>query len=129
MGATLSTDLLGRGGGSTLSVDLSRRVVLGPLWRWTLGAGLGLADGVYMRSHHGVSPAASLASGLPVYEPRAGLTDVHLGTGLTWRLDPRWRVGGTLGLGYLLGPVANSPLTQRRFGYGLVLGAVYISQD
>ena len=129
VGATLSTDLLGRGGGTTLSIDLSRRVLLSPAWRWSMGGGLGMADGVYLRSHHGVSPAASAVSGLPVYRPGAGLTDVHLGTGLTWRLHPRWRVGGTVSANYLLGPAADSPLTQRRLGLSLVVGAVYISPE
>lgn len=126
---TLSTDLLGRGGGTVLSLDLSRQVRWTPAWRWSHGLGLNLADGIYMRSYHGVSAEAAVATGLPAYRPGAGLADLHAGTGVTWRLDPRWRVGGSVNLGWQMGPAAASPLTQRRFGYGLALGLVYISQD
>jgi outer membrane protein len=125
----LSTDLLQRGGGTVLSFDLSRQVRWTPAWRWSHGLGLKLADGSYMRSYHGVSAEAAAASGLPAYRPGAGLADLHAGTGLTWRLDPRWRVGAALNMAWQMGPVAASPLTERRFGYGLALGLIYISQD
>ncbi|MBQ0932020.1 MipA/OmpV family protein [Ideonella alba] len=125
--AALSSDLLGRDGGVTLSVDLSRRVALSPTLRWTQGIGLGAADATYMRSHHGVPAASAPAAGLPAYNPGAGLTDVHVGTGLTWRVHPNWRLGGTVGLTYMLGPAATSPLTLQRSSVGLVLGLVYIS--
>lgn len=128
VGATLNSDVLGREGGSTLSLDLSRRLALSPELRWTQGVGITAADATYLRSHHGVSAAAAQASGLPVYVPGAGLVDVHVGTGLTWRLHERWRVGGTLGVSHLLGPVADSPLTFRRTSLSLVLGLVYISR-
>jgi MipA family protein len=127
LGAALSSDLLGRDGGVTLSVDLSRRVALSPTLRWTQGIGLGAADATYMRGHHGVPADSATAAGLPAYRPGGGLTDVHLGTGLTWRVAPSWRVGGTLGFSHLLGPAADSPLTERRSSVGLVLGLVYLS--
>lgn len=127
LSAALSGDLLGRDGGVTLSVDLSRRVALSPSLRWTQGIGLGAADATYLRSHHGVPAASAAAAGLPAYSPGAGLTDAHVGTGLTWRVHPNWRLGGTVGLTYLLGPAADSPLTQRRSSVGLVVGLVYIS--
>lgn len=127
LSAALSSDLLGRDGGVTLSVDLSRRVALSPTLRWTQGVGLSAADATYMRSHHGVPAESAAAAGLPAYRPGAGLTDVHVGTGLTWRVAPSWRVGGTIGLSHLLGPAADSPLTLRRTSVGLVLGLVYLS--
>jgi len=127
LGAALSGDLLGRDGGVTLSVDLSRRVALSPTLRWTQGVGIGAADATYMRSHHGVPAESAAAAGLPAYQPGAGLTDAHVGTGLTWRLAPNWRVGGTIGYTYLMGPAADSPLTLKRGSLGLVLGLVYIS--
>lgn len=127
LGAALTGDLLGRDGGVTLSVDLSRRVALSPTLHWTQGIGLSAADATYMRSHHGVPAESAAAAGLPAYQPGAGLTDAHVGTGLTWRLAPNWRVGSTIGYTYLLGPAADSPLSVRRSSVGLVLGVVYLS--
>lgn len=129
LGATLGVDLLNRGGGTVLSLDASRSRRLTPLLRWTHGVGVGMADATYLRSYHGVSAESAALTGLPVYRPAAGISDVHAGTGLTWRFDPRWRVGGALNLSWLTGPAAASPLTARRLGVGLVLGVVYISPE
>ena len=127
VGATLSTDLLGRGGGVTASLDLSRRVRLTPSVQWTHGIGVGAGNATNLMSYVGVPAASAAVSGLPAYTPGAGLTDVHLGTGLTWLLHPRWRIGGAVNASHFLGPVADSPLTLRSGNWGVVFGLVYIS--
>lgn len=127
LGASLSTDLLNRQGGTTVSLDASRRVQLAPSVRWTHGIGVSAADGVYMRSHYGVPASVAPNVGLRAYEPGAGLVDLHLGTGLIWRVHERWRVGGALTVARLLGPALASPLTQGRMSHGVVIGLAYIS--
>jgi MipA family protein len=122
---TLSTDLLGRGGGTTLGLDLQRRGRLAPAWRWTLGAGLEAADAVYQRSYHGVSAAAAQVSGLPRFEPGGGWQHLSANTGLTWQFLPQWRLGGAVAWQYLLGDAAASPLTEQRQGWTFTLGLVY----
>lgn len=122
---TLSTDLMGRGGGTTLALDLHHRWRLTPQWRWTLGAGLEAADAVYQRSYHGVSAAASRASGLPPFEPGGGWQQFSANTGLTWQVHPQWRLGGAVAWNLLLGDAAASPLTEQRQGWTFTLGLVY----
>ena len=122
---TLSTDLLGRGGGTTLGLDVRRRWRLAPAWRWTLGAGVEVADAVYQRSYHGVSAAAARVSGLPPFEPDGGWQQWSANTGLTWQLNPQWRLGGAVAWNRLLGDAAASPLTEQRQGWTFTLGLVY----
>lgn len=122
---TVSGDLANRRGGMTLALDGGRSLALTPEWRWTQSLGVSAADATYLRSHHGV-PAGS-ASPLPVWQPGGGWLDLHASTGLTWRLHRHWRVGGTVSVQHLLGGAADSPLTVRRTGAGLVLGLVYIA--
>ncbi|MBN8489509.1 MAG: MipA/OmpV family protein [Burkholderiales bacterium] len=127
LSASLTGDLLGRRGGMTLSVDLSRRVSLSPTLRWTQGIGVAAADTTYLRSHHGVPADSATAAGLPAYRPSAGLTDLHAGTGLTWRAHRHWRLGGLVTVTHLLGPAAASPLTLQRTSASLVVGLVYLN--
>ena len=121
----LASDLLGRGGGTTLGMDLTRRMEIAPGWRWSLGSGLGLADATYMRSYHGIPPASAAVMGQPAYVPGAGLHDLRVGTGLTWQVAPNWRLGSMLVWNHLLGPAADSPLTEQSNGVTLTLGLVY----
>lgn len=106
-------DLLNRGGGGLMSLDLGYRLRLSPVTEWTAGVGLGAADQRYMRSYFGVSEAAAVGSGLQTFRPAAGLRDVHAGLGFTHALTPRWIVFGGLGASHLLGDAAKSPLTHR----------------
>lgn len=121
----LASDLLGRRGGTTLGLDVTRRIELAPGWRWSLGGGLALADATYMRSYHGIPPASAAVMGLPAYVPGAGLHDLRAGTGLTWQVAPNWRLGSMLVWNHLLGPAADSPLTEQSNGVTLTLGLVY----
>lgn len=114
----LSQDLLGHQGGAMLGLDLGWRLRQSRHSEWTAGVGLGAADGVYMRSYFGVTPAGALATGLTPYRPAAGL-------GYTHALTQRWIVYANAGGSYLLGPAADSPLTQRRFGGQIGAGFAY----
>lgn len=125
---SLASDLLSRGGGTTAGLGLHHRMALAPGWRWTAGVDLTAADATFLRSYHGVSPAASSASGLPEFRPGAGWHQVMLGTGLTWQFAPHWRLGGALQWSQLIGPAADSPLTLQRQGLTATLGLVYASR-
>lgn len=107
-----TADLLGRGGGSTVDAGIAWEQRVGQRSAWTIGTTLTWADGRYMRSYHGITPAASAINGLPVYQPGGGLRDVALGTTLRTEFGSMWSgfVGG--GVGRVLGPAADSPLTR-----------------
>jgi len=109
-----SPDLLGRGGGQTVDVGASHDRTIFPGFTWNIGGGLTWGDRRYMRSYYGVKPSETISSGYPAYEPGSGLRDVSVGT--TWRLDVDKRWVGFWGgsVTHLLGPAADSPLTQRK---------------
>ncbi|HEX5238345.1 MAG TPA: MipA/OmpV family protein [Sphingomicrobium sp.] len=92
------------------------------IWRsgdryvFSIGPRVLFSDGRFERAYFGVTPAASLASGLPVYRPSSGVYGVALASGLSYQLG-----GGPWGLfGYaryerLVGDAAKSPII-REFG-------------
>ncbi|MDY0747483.1 MipA/OmpV family protein [Paucibacter sp. R3-3] len=125
LSGSLSQDLLGRHGGLTAGLDLSWRLKRTADFEWTAGGGISAGDATNMRSYFGVTPEGSTATGLPVYTPSAGLRDAHAGTGWTWQLSPRWIAFGSAGVAQQMGPAADSPLTQRRFGGSLAVGLAY----
>lgn len=116
LGANLSQDLLGRKGGLTAGIDLGWRFYRSPTLEWASGIGLSAADAQNMRSYFGVPESAVVASGKPAYTPGAGLRDLHAGVSFTKPLSKHWFAFGGVGASRLLGPVADSPLTQQRNG-------------
>lgn len=126
VGLNLNTDLANKKGGSLLSLDYGQGGALAPDWRWSAGVGLQAADATYMSSYHGIPPGTT--SLLPLYQPSGGLHSARAGVGLTWRFAPHWRAGAAAGTSLLLGPAADSPLTQRRVGTNVTVGLVYIGR-
>ncbi|MBC7446347.1 MAG: MipA/OmpV family protein, partial [Polaromonas sp.] len=122
---SLSQDLLGRRGGLLAGLDLGWRLRRSETTEWTAGVGIGAADGQHMRSYFGVTQAAALTSGLTAFTPSAGLRDVHVGIGFTHELSRRWVTFGSAGVSRLLGPAAQSPLTQTPGGGQVGLGLAY----
>ncbi|WP_300973351.1 MipA/OmpV family protein [Sphingomonas sp. LHG3406-1] len=81
----------------------------------TLGPRLLWSDSRYQLAYFGVSPAASLAAGLPVYRPGGGVHAVALAGGLTTQLGPRWGLFGYARAERLVGDAARSPIV-REYG-------------
>jgi outer membrane scaffolding protein for murein synthesis (MipA/OmpV family) len=106
---SLSPDLLGRGGGLLVSSDLGWRLWRRPGQELSLGLGLTAGNRRYMNSYFGQPEP-----GPDRYQAGAGLRDVHAGLGWLMALDRHWVLGSGLGVSRLLGPAADSPLTQRR---------------
>ena len=82
---------------------------------FSVGPRLLIADERYQRAYFGVTPAASLASGLPVFTPRGGIYGVAATSGLSVQLDSRWGLFGYARYERLIGDAAKSPIV-RRFG-------------
>lgn len=80
-----------------------------------VGPRLLIADQRYERAYFGVSPAASLASGLPVYTPKGGIYGVAAISGLSVQLNSRWGLLGYARYERLVGDAGRSPIV-RRFG-------------
>jgi len=125
VGATLSQDLLGRKGGMTMGADLGWRFYRSPTLEWTSGIGISAGNAQNLRSYFGVPESAVAASGKPAYEPGAGLRDVHAGVGFIRPLSKHWLVYGNAGISHLLGPVADSPLVEKRTGTSAGIGIAW----
>jgi MipA family protein len=72
------------------------------------------ANGKYMRTYFGVTPAEALRSGLLAYKPGSGLKD--FGTGLTvgYNFSSRWGVVANGTYSYLTGDAGKSPIVKGR---------------
>ena len=119
LAAGWNTDLLGRGGGNIVDIGIGHDRRLTPRTTWNVGGGLNAADGRYLRSYYGITPAESAASGYPVYTPGAGLRDIVASTGFRTEFNDQWMAlwGGSIGR--VMGPAAASPLTMSRRQWSL----------
>jgi len=120
-----SIDAFGRGGGHNGEFRASYERPLSAWMRWEVGAALAVGGDKYMQAYYGVDEEQSASSGLPVYTPGAGLRDLTLGTSLRFDITPRWVGHAGIGVGQLLGPAADSPLTKKTFSYGLSTGLAW----
>lgn len=83
---------------------------------------LSLAGGVaftyasenYMDEYFGITASDSLASGLPVYTPRAGVRDARAWIVALVHLSPQWHIGTGVMYSRLVGNAADSPLVADR---------------
>jgi outer membrane protein len=91
------------------------------IWRdgdryvFSIGPRLLIADDRYERAYFGVTPAASLTTGLPVYRPGGGIYGIAATSGLSMQLGPHWGMLGYARYERLIGDAGKSPLV-RRFG-------------
>lgn len=125
VGANLSQDLLGHHGGMTLGADLGWRFYRSPTLEWTSGIGISAGSAQNLRSYFGVPESAVAASGKPAYDPGSGLRDVHMGVGFIRPLSKHWLAYGNAGASRLLGPVADSPLVEKRTGSSVGIGLAW----
>jgi outer membrane protein len=92
------------------------------------GAAFTYGSGSYMDEYFGVTPADSLASGLPVYAPGSGVRDVRGWAAAVLHLSPQWHLGAGAMYSRLVGDAADSPLvsqegSKNQWIYGV--GALY----
>lgn len=91
------------------------------IWRegdhyvFSLGPRVLFSDARYQRAYFGVSPAVSLATGLPAFRPGSGVYAVAVASGITYSLNERWGLFGFARYERLVGDAAKSPIT-REFG-------------
>jgi outer membrane protein len=97
----------------TLSADKIWRD--GDRYVFSIGPRLIFSNARYQQAYFGVTPAASLASGLPIYHPGAGVHAVAVASGLSYQLNNHWGVFGFGRYERLVGDAAKSPII-REFG-------------
>jgi outer membrane protein len=107
----------GIGGHESLLGDVSADFVArdGDRTIFSIGPRARLSDAGYQRAYFGVSPAASTATGLPVYRPGSGVYAVGIFSGLNHKFNATWGMKAYAGYDRLMGDAADSPLV-RRYG-------------
>jgi outer membrane protein len=76
-------------------------------------------------SFYGVTPAESMATGLPAYAAGSGLLFTSVGLLYSIDLAPNWVVVGNLEARRLLGDARNSPFAERSTNYYATAGVAY----
>ena len=90
------------------------------------GPSITLATHRYLQSEFGVTPAQSLASGHPAFDPHAGTAAVGVGFSATQFLTDHWLLNLDSALSRLKGSADVSPIPERRTQRVLVLSASYL---
>lgn len=114
LGVSLTTAITGGAAGShvtpyaSLWVPLSARLFVG------LGGGLTWSSESFMQQRFGVSPAASAASGLPVYSASAGMRQYYLWPAVIYRVSKEWYAGAGAFYQRITGDGADSPIVAQR---------------
>lgn len=94
--------------GATAGVPLGDRglvgVTLGTTW----------SNGPYMNSSFGVSQRESRRSGMPLYSPGSGWSDINLHLSGEFQFAERWRVSGEVIKARLIGGAGHSPTVASR---------------
>jgi outer membrane protein len=86
------------------------------IWRsgdqyvFSIGPRLLFSDARFQRAYFGVTPRASLASGLPAFRPKGGLYGVALASGLSYQFSTHWGLFGYARYERLVGDAAKSPI-------------------
>jgi len=108
----------GIGGHKGAVLDLSADAILraaGDATLFSIGPRLRLSDGRYQRAYFGVTPAAAVATGLPVYTPGAGIYAAGISSTISQKLGGPWGVYAYAGYDRLIDDAGRSPLV-RRYG-------------
>jgi outer membrane protein len=89
------------------------------IWRdgdryvFSIGPRVLFSDARYQRAYFGITPAASLATGLPTYRPDGGIHAVAVATGLSTQFNERWGLFGFARYERLVGDAAKSPIVRQ----------------
>ena len=121
---TLTSDLLGRGNGTTWSNSVDYRQRLGGETEFRLGAGFTIGNASHMNSFYGV-PLAAQTPDRAAYQPGAGLKGAGVGVGLTSALSSRWIAFGGVSYNRLLGKAVDSPLTRQNYDLAATVGVAW----
>jgi len=123
--ALLVGDLLGRQGGLELPIGLGWRRLLRPGLLLSTDIGMTFASAKSLDNNYGIGPREQAASGLPLYQPHAGLREVAGSIGLVGEPSEHWVWVARLSLVKLVGPAADSPIVRQSYQPALLIGAAY----
>src|SRR5262249_31502959 len=125
LGASILSDILNRGQGTVVNLNVLGRYRASERLTFFGGPGLTWADGRYTQTFFGVDAQQRAASGLPEYGTHPGFNSARLGLGAGYRIDERWSAVGFASLSTLLGDAVDSPITESRSQYFLGMAIFY----
>ena len=125
LSAVLIGDLLNRQKNMELPISIGRHYVLGEGMLLGLNAGMNFVNQRSMDNDYGISEAQSLASGKPVYRPRAGLREVAVSATLIHEPNAHWIWMTQFSLVRLVGDAARSPLVRQKLQPTLMMGLAW----
>lgn len=116
--------------GAVLDLDASwsgRSMAFGPPLIWSFGPRVRVVDDTYTQAYFGVTPAQSVAAGLPVYTAGSGVYSYSLGGTAILPIDDRWTMVAFASYEKLTGDAADSPLVQLRGSEDQATLGVFVS--
>jgi MipA family protein len=125
--ATLSSDIKSTETGTVFSLGTGTSRRIAPNWIVGVNASASYADNHFMKIYYGVPSNLPPGSTLTPYSPSAGFRDVGVSASIRHQLGRHWVGFGQMGFGYLIGPAADSPLTQQRRQVSYMMGLAYNS--
>lgn len=109
------------------------QIGLDQVWRdgdryvFSVGPRLTFSSAKYQRAYFGVSPAASLATGLPIYDPDGGLLGVGVATGLSYQFNDSIGMFGYARAERLIGDAGKSPVVRELGSRGQLSAGIGLS--
>lgn len=79
-------------------------------WLFSVGPRVTWSNGRYQQAWFGITPEASLASGLPVHDPGGGIQAYGAVASFLTQIGPNWGIYTYAKYDRLVGDAANSPL-------------------
>lgn len=89
------------------------------------GASATWADDNHMDAFFGVNAAQSARSGLDEFDAEAGFKRLDIEASVTYLLTENWTVHGQVGVGFLVGDAADSPIVKEEIQPSVLLGVGY----
>jgi outer membrane scaffolding protein for murein synthesis (MipA/OmpV family) len=123
-GLSLTTDVLGRGGGWQGEWSAGRDLRLTQATSAGVGLTLGFGGRRWQQTYYGINPDQADRTRYPVYTPGAGLRDVAFSLGGRTELAAGWALFYGASVSRLVDVSAASPLVRERQGWGLSAGVV-----
>lgn len=96
-------------------------------WLFSIGPRVTLGDAKYRRAYFGVTPAASVASGLAAFDPGGGVQSVGVTAGYLRQLGKRWGIGVYGRYDRLVGDAADSPIVRHSGSRSQPSGGIALS--
>ncbi|HEV2608988.1 MAG TPA: MipA/OmpV family protein [Noviherbaspirillum sp.] len=111
--------------GLLLNAGIQKFIQVAPHHAVTLSAGATWANRRYTQDYFGVDGASTAGPDAAAYRPSGGIRDLQFTVNWNWELSNLWLLTSQLSLNRLMGPAADSPLTDRRNNATVRTGLVY----